>query len=113
LQSARLSVRQFRSLTQKKNIHHASGCSCSLHGIPCGLRGTTSRLFQTRRSERRGSLRSGGPQATQIVAANQADASLATVEPVINGYDKGIRGKIFARTNAELIYYIAVPEDLQ
>lgn len=54
---------------------------------------------------------SGGPQATQIVAANQADASLATVEPVINGYDKGIRGKIFARTNAELIYYIAVPED--
>lgn len=54
---------------------------------------------------------SGGPQATQIVAANQADASLATVEPIINGYDKGIRGKIFARTNAELIYYIAVPED--
>lgn len=54
---------------------------------------------------------SGAPQATQITAANQADAAIVTVEPTINGYDKGLRGKIFSRINNELIYYIAVPED--
>ncbi|MCP4615201.1 MAG: ABC transporter substrate-binding protein [Bradyrhizobium sp.] len=54
---------------------------------------------------------SGAPQATQIAAANQADVALVTIEPTINGYDKGIRGKVFSRINNELIYYIAVPED--
>lgn len=54
---------------------------------------------------------SGAPQGTQIAAANQADVAVVTVEPSINGYDKGIRGKIFSRINNELIYYIAVPED--
>lgn len=54
---------------------------------------------------------SGAPQATQITAANQADVAIVTVEPTINGYDKGLRGKIFSRINNELIYYIAVPED--
>jgi len=54
---------------------------------------------------------SGAPQGTQIAAANQADVAVVTVEPSINGYDKGIRGKIFSRINNELIYYIAVTED--
>lgn len=54
---------------------------------------------------------SGAPQGTQIAAANQADVAIVTVEPSINGYDKGIRGKIFSRINNELIYYIAVPDD--
>jgi NitT/TauT family transport system substrate-binding protein len=54
---------------------------------------------------------SGAPQGTQIAAANQADVALVTVEPSINGYEKGIRGKIFSRINNHLIYYIAVPED--
>jgi len=54
---------------------------------------------------------SGAPQGTQITAANQADVAAVTVEPSINGYDKGIRGKIFSRINNHLIYYIAVPED--
>lgn len=54
---------------------------------------------------------SGAPLATQIAAANQADVAFITVEPAINGYDKGIRGKIFVRLNNELIYYIAVPDD--
>src|SRR5262249_26556408 len=54
---------------------------------------------------------SGAPQATQITAANQADVAVVTVEPSINGYDKGIRGKVFSRINNKLIYYIAVPED--
>ena len=54
---------------------------------------------------------SGAPQGTQITAANQADVAVVTVEPTINGYDKGVRGKIFSRINNELIYYIAVPED--
>ncbi len=42
---------------------------------------------------------SGAPQGTQVTAANQADAAVVTVEPSINGYDKGIRGKIFSRIN--------------
>ena len=54
---------------------------------------------------------SGAPQATQATAANQADVAIVTVEPSINGYDKGIKGKVLARTNNRLIYYIAVPED--
>lgn len=54
---------------------------------------------------------SGAPQGTQIAAANQADVAAVTVEPSINGYEKGIRGKIFSRINNRLIYYIAVPED--
>src|SRR4051812_13304260 len=54
---------------------------------------------------------SGAPQGTQITAANQADVGVVTVEPTINGYEKGIRGKIISRINNHLIYYIAVPED--
>ena len=54
---------------------------------------------------------SGAAQATQIAAAGQADSASVTIEPLIAGYEKGIRGKIIARTNNHLIYYIAVPPD--
>ena len=54
---------------------------------------------------------SGAAQATQIAAAGQADIASVTVEPAINGYEKGIHGKVIMRTNNQLIYYIAVPED--
>ncbi|HKU97730.1 MAG TPA: ABC transporter substrate-binding protein [Vineibacter sp.] len=53
---------------------------------------------------------SGAPQATQLAAAGQADVAMITVEPSINGYEKGIRGKIIFATNNHLIYFIAVPE---
>lgn len=52
----------------------------------------------------------GAPQATQLVAAGQADVALATVEPLISGHEKGIRAKAFVRLNRQMIYYIAVPE---
>ena len=54
---------------------------------------------------------SGAAQATQIAAAGQADIASVTVEPAINGYEKGVHGKVIMRTNNQLIYYIAVPED--
>lgn len=54
---------------------------------------------------------SGAPQGTQVTAANQADLAIVTVEPLINGYDKGVRGKFLGLINNKLIYYIAVPED--
>lgn len=54
---------------------------------------------------------SGAAQATQLAAAGQADVAMITVEPSINGYEKGIRGKIVFATNNHLIYYIAVPEN--
>lgn len=52
----------------------------------------------------------GAPQATQLVAAGQADVALATVEPLISGHEKGIRAKAFVRLNRQMIYYLAVPE---
>lgn len=54
---------------------------------------------------------SGAPQALQLLAAGQADAALATIEPLISGYDKGMRGKAFVRLTNKMIYYIAVPAD--
>ncbi len=52
----------------------------------------------------------GAPQATQLVAAGQADVALATVEPLISGHEKGLRAKAFVRLNRQMIYYLAVPE---
>ena len=54
---------------------------------------------------------SGAPQATQVMAAGQADAALATIEPTINGHEKGVRAKAFLQLNNHLIYWLAVPED--
>ena len=53
----------------------------------------------------------GGPQATQITASGGADIGQVTQEPAIEGYDKGVRGKIFYTQFTRLIYHIAVPAD--
>jgi NitT/TauT family transport system substrate-binding protein len=53
----------------------------------------------------------GGPQATQITASGGADVGQVTQEPPIEGYDKGIRGKMFYTQFTRLIYHIAVPAD--
>jgi NitT/TauT family transport system substrate-binding protein len=53
----------------------------------------------------------GGPQATQITASGGADLGQVTQEPPIEGYDKGIRGKMFYTQFTRLIYHIAVPAD--
>jgi len=51
------------------------------------------------------------PTATQIVAAGNADVGLMTNEPIILGYDKGVRGKMFLVYQQPLNYYIGIPED--
>ncbi len=53
----------------------------------------------------------GGPQATQITASGGADVGQVTQEPPIQGYEKGIRGKIFYTQFTRLIYHLAVPAD--
>ena len=53
----------------------------------------------------------GGPQATQITASGGADVGQVTQEPAIEGYDKGVRGKIFYTQFTRLIYHMAVPAD--
>lgn len=53
----------------------------------------------------------GGPQATQITASGGADVGQVTQEPLIQGYEKGIRGKIFYTQFTRLIYHLAVPAD--
>jgi NitT/TauT family transport system substrate-binding protein len=53
----------------------------------------------------------GGPQATQIVASGGADLALVTIEPAIQGYEKGIRGKAFYRYYTRLPFFVAVPAD--
>lgn len=53
----------------------------------------------------------GGPQATQITASGGADLALVTIEPAIQGYEKGIRGKAFYRYYTRLPYFVAVPSD--
>ena len=53
----------------------------------------------------------GGPQATQITASGGADIGQVTQEPPIEGYDKGIRGKMFYTQFTRLIYHMAVPAD--
>ncbi|MDO8778395.1 MAG: ABC transporter substrate-binding protein [Burkholderiaceae bacterium] len=54
---------------------------------------------------------SGAPQAVQLMAAGQADIALGTIEPLIIGYEKGVRGKAFVRLTNKMIYYVAVPAD--
>ena len=50
------------------------------------------------------------PTAMQLVAAGNADVGVLTVEPLILGYEKGLRGKMFFVHQKPLNYYIAVPE---
>jgi NitT/TauT family transport system substrate-binding protein len=47
--------------------------------------------------------------ALQLVANNSADVTHSTVEPMLFGYENGIRGKIIIQTNQRVIYSIAVP----
>lgn len=51
------------------------------------------------------------PTATQIVAAGNADVGLMTNEPIILGYERGVRGKMFFVHQEPLNYYIGVPDD--
>ena len=53
----------------------------------------------------------GASMAAQLVATNSADIGSITLEPVITGYQNGIRGKFFYGTTNRLIYYIGVPQD--
>src|ERR1700761_6793598 len=50
------------------------------------------------------------PTAMQLVAAGNADVGVLTAEPLILGYEKGLRGKMFFVHQKPLNYYIAVPE---
>src|SRR5258708_39959994 len=50
------------------------------------------------------------PTAMQLVAAGNADVGVLTAEPLILGYDKGLRGKMFFAQQKPLNYYIAVPD---
>lgn len=50
------------------------------------------------------------PTAMQLVAAGNADVGVLTIEPLILGYNKGLRGKMFFVHQRPLNYYIAVPE---
>jgi NitT/TauT family transport system substrate-binding protein len=54
---------------------------------------------------------SGGPQATQITASGGADLALVTIEPAIQGYEKGVRGKAIYRYYTRLPFFVAVPAD--
>jgi NitT/TauT family transport system substrate-binding protein len=51
------------------------------------------------------------PTATQIVAAGNADIGVMTNEPIILGYDKGVRAKMFLSLQGDLNYYLGIPED--
>jgi NitT/TauT family transport system substrate-binding protein len=73
--------------------------------------GQQAGFFKEERLEVEIRYASGAAQATQLAAAGQADVAMITVEPSVNGYEKGIRGKIIFATNNHLIYYIAVAED--
>jgi NitT/TauT family transport system substrate-binding protein len=51
------------------------------------------------------------PTAMQLVAAGNADIGIITNEPLILGYEKGLRGKMFFVHQRPLNYYIGVPAD--
>lgn len=48
--------------------------------------------------------------AVQLAASGSADVAFATIEPLILGYDSGIRGKAFAQSTGRVIYAIAIPK---
>lgn len=50
------------------------------------------------------------PTATQIVAAGNADVGMMTNEPIIMGYAKGVRAKMFFAHQGPLNYYVGIPE---
>ena len=52
----------------------------------------------------------GGSLAAQLASAGQVDISTNTYEPIIAGYQAGLRGKVFFQVNRRLTYYISVLE---
>jgi NitT/TauT family transport system substrate-binding protein len=56
-------------------------------------------------------LSQGAPQALQIAASGGADLGFMSMEPLIQGYEKRIRGKAFYAAYTRNIYFIAVPSD--
>jgi NitT/TauT family transport system substrate-binding protein len=53
----------------------------------------------------------GAPLAAQLVATGAADAASISFEPVIIGYEKGVRGRFFYQQTTSVIYYMAIPVD--
>jgi NitT/TauT family transport system substrate-binding protein len=51
------------------------------------------------------------PTAMQLVAAGNADIGILTIEPLILGHEKGLRGRMFLVHQHPLNYYIGVPTD--
>lgn len=49
--------------------------------------------------------------AMQLAATGKVDIAQGSIEPVILGYEKGLRGKFFYQYNTRLIYYVGVPAD--
>ena len=56
---------------------------------------------------------SGAPQATQLTLAGQSDIGSPSIEPIIQGFERGITGKVLGRINNHLVYWLAVPESSQ
>jgi NitT/TauT family transport system substrate-binding protein len=50
-------------------------------------------------------------QTAQIVASGGADIGRLSYEPLLFGYDKGLRGRIFYGLFTHFMYYVALPED--
>lgn len=50
----------------------------------------------------------GGSLAAQLASSGQVQISTNTFEPIIAGYSKGMRGKVFLQVNERLTYYIGV-----
>jgi NitT/TauT family transport system substrate-binding protein len=51
------------------------------------------------------------PTAMQLVAAGNADIGILTIEPLILGHEKGLRGRMFLVHRHPLNYFIGVPTD--
>jgi NitT/TauT family transport system substrate-binding protein len=52
-------------------------------------------------------------QGAQIVASGGADIGLISFEPLLFGYDKGLRGKAFYGRYTHFMYYAALPVESQ
>jgi NitT/TauT family transport system substrate-binding protein len=50
-------------------------------------------------------------QAAQLVANGGADVGRLSYEPLLFGYDKGLRGKVFYSLFTHFMYFAAVPQD--
>jgi NitT/TauT family transport system substrate-binding protein len=53
----------------------------------------------------------GGPVAAQLAARGDADIAHIVFDPVVLGYDQGLRGRFFYQTYTRLMYFVAVPPE--